>query len=112
MNILRAGRLLQMAALAAGVALALAAAPVKAGQLIYESGDPSFGGSPLLDEFLLNLADIQNEHKPTGGGGGGGVPTINFPPITIDLGGVGDTAAGDNPALDAAQDGIVPSDTP
>ncbi|EKF19956.1 curli production assembly/transport component CsgF [Nitratireductor pacificus] len=90
-------------------ALLVSASAVQAGQLIYKSGDPSFGGSPLLDEFLLNLADIQNKHRPEGGGGGsGGAPSINFPPITIDLGGGAD-AATNNPALDTANSGVVPS---
>ncbi|WP_157384440.1 curli assembly protein CsgF [Nitratireductor soli] len=89
-------------------ALLAAMSGVQAGQLIYRSGDPSFGGSPLLDEFLLNLADIQNKHKPSGGGSGG-PPSINFPPITIDLGGATD-AATNNPALNQTNSGVVPSE--
>ncbi|MDF3384595.1 MULTISPECIES: curli assembly protein CsgF [unclassified Sulfitobacter] len=64
---------------------------VSAGELLYNPINPGFGGNPNNIDYLLNLAEIQNEFVETseGGGGGGGVPDISFPPITIDLGNVG-----------------------
>lgn len=62
---------------------------VSAGDLIYFPTNPSFGGNPNNFDNLIGLAQIQNPFTESGGGGGGGVPNISFPPITIDLGGIG-----------------------
>ena len=73
-------------------AATMTATAVSAGELLYNPINPGFGGNPNNIDYLLNLAEIQNEFLETsdgGGGGGGGVPSINFPPITIDLGNVG-----------------------
>lgn len=73
--------------------VAITATTVSAGELLYNPINPGFGGNPNNIDYLLNLAEIQNEFTETsgggGGGGGGGVPDISFPPITIDLGNVG-----------------------
>jgi len=65
-----------------------------AGDLVYSPKIPAFGGSPLLDDYFISTAQIQNQFVESGGGGGGSSapPVINFPPITIDLGGVADGA--------------------
>lgn len=76
-----------------GGLLGLAGAlPALAGELIYRPLNPGFGGNPLLEDYLIGTATIQNQFVGSGGGGGGGgggAPVINFPPINIDLGGVG-----------------------
>lgn len=72
--------------------LAITSTTVSAGELLYNPINPGFGGNPNNIDYLLNLAEIQNEFVETAGGGsggGGGVPNISFPPITIDLGNVG-----------------------
>lgn len=76
-----------------------------AAELVYRPLHPAFGGDPNNFNALIGLAQIQNQHTESGGGGGGGggVPDINFPPITIDLGGVGDVATPDVPEVAAAQ---------
>lgn len=35
-----------------------------ASELIYQPINPSFGGNPLNSSHLLNLAEIQNQHRP------------------------------------------------
>jgi opacity protein-like surface antigen len=76
--------------LASLAGLILLAAPAAAADLIYRPINPGFGGNPNTFDYLIGMAQIQNQHVPQGGGGGGGaIPEINFPPITIDLGGVG-----------------------
>lgn len=59
-----------------------------ASELTYKPLHPAYGGDPNNFNALINLAQIQNRHEAASGGGGG-APAINFPPITIDLGGVG-----------------------
>ena len=78
------------AAIVGAIALIFTCQTLGAGELIYRPTNPGFGGNPNNIDYLLNLAQIQNQHLPDSdtGGGGGAVPTINFPPITIDLGGV------------------------
>lgn len=72
-------------------------------ELIYRPLNPSFGGNPNLSSHLINLAQIQNRFASNGGGGG--VPQISFPPISIDLGGVGDALGGaDTPTSPEAPD--------
>lgn len=68
-----------------------------ASDLVYSPKIPAFGGSPLLDDYFISTAQIQNKHTDSGGGGGGSSapPVINFPPITIDLGGIADGAEGE-----------------
>ena len=69
-----------------------------ASDLIYQPLNPAFGGSPLLDDYLISTAQIQNRFVNTGGSSGGGSsapPIINFPPITIELGGVNNGNNGD-----------------
>lgn len=58
-------------------------------ELSYAPLHPAFGGDPNNFNALFTLAQTQNQFVPESSGSGGGVPTINFPPITIDLGGVG-----------------------
>ncbi|MEL7213518.1 MAG: curli assembly protein CsgF [Pseudomonadota bacterium] len=60
-----------------------------AGDLIYRPINPAFGGNPNNFDYLIGTAQIQNQHLPeqSSGGGGGGVPNIEFPDISIDLGG-------------------------
>ncbi|SEK45084.1 curli assembly protein CsgF [Roseovarius nanhaiticus] len=71
-------------------ALMTAAGAATAGDLLYRPLIPAFGGNPDNFGYLLNTAQIQNTHlPPSNGGGGGGAPDINFPPIVIDLGGIG-----------------------
>ena len=75
-------------------ALAIAPVPALAGKLIYKPINPGFGGFSNNIDYLLPLAQIQNQFVDNGGGGGGGgPPSISFPPITIDLGGGTDTPA-------------------
>lgn len=65
-------------------------APVAASELIYRPINPGFGGFPANFNNLLTLADIQNTKRDdSAGGGNGGLPTIEFPDIDIDLGGIG-----------------------
>ena len=71
---------------------------------IYQPVNPAFGGSPLMEDYLIGTAQIQNKfvnQNSGGGGGGGGAPDISFPPIVIDLGGggSGEPAAGEPPAV-------------
>lgn len=80
-------------------AMMTGAGPVMAGDLIYRPVIPSFGGNPDIFNYLLGTAQIQNQFvPPSGGGGGGGAPDITFPPIVIDLGGVGAPATPPAPA--------------
>ena len=77
---------LKSGALAAAIFLSQSAS---AGELLFNPVNPGFGGIPNNIEYLLNLAQLQNQHlPPASGGGGNNTPQINFPPITIDLGGV------------------------
>lgn len=62
--------------------------------LIYRPVIPAFGGNPNNFDYLIGLAQIQNKFTIPQSGGGG-VPDISFPPIVIDLGGVG----GDTPPV-------------
>ncbi|MFG6569896.1 MULTISPECIES: curli assembly protein CsgF [Sulfitobacter] len=66
---------------------------------VFQFQSPGLGGDPNLFGYLFSLADAQNEFVASGGadGGGGGVPQITFPPISIDLGGLG---GGDNSSED------------
>jgi curli production assembly/transport component CsgF len=48
---------------AAACALALAATPAPATELVYVPVNPSFGGSPLNGPVLLNSAQAQNKHQ-------------------------------------------------
>lgn len=59
-----------------------------ASDLIYNPTNPAFGGFPGNFDFLVGTAQIQNKFAE-GGGGNGGPPVINFPPIDIDIGGIG-----------------------
>lgn len=93
----------------AGIPLLLAVATsvsvAHAAELVYRPLHPAFGGDPNNFNALLGLAQIQNQHTESSGSGGGGsaVPEINFPPITIDLGGVGDVAVPEVPEVATAQ---------
>lgn len=79
---------LQSGGLAAALFLCQSAS---AGELLFNPVNPGFGGIPNNIEYLLNLAQLQNQHlPPASAGGGSSAPQINFPPITIDLGGVAD----------------------
>jgi hypothetical protein len=80
----------------------LSAAPAFAGSLRYEPLSPGLGGNPNLNGYLVGTAQIQNQFVESGGDGGGGVPDISFPPIVIDLGGLGGGAEeppGEEPAV-------------
>tara|TARA_R110002012_G_scaffold47399_1_gene124199 strand:- start:3955 stop:4260 length:306 start_codon:yes stop_codon:yes gene_type:complete len=88
--------------------IAIAGTTAGAGELLYNPINPGFGGNPNNIDYLLNLAEIQNEFLESAdsgsGGGGGGVPNISFPPITIDLGGTGGGASqNETPTTTAAQ---------
>lgn len=82
--------------LALVIAVISTAAPALAGNLRYTPTNPAFGGNPNINGFLVGTAQIQNQFTGSdgggGGGGGGGVPSIDFPPIVIDLGGLGGAA--------------------
>ncbi|MDH4541734.1 hypothetical protein CUR85_17850 [Sulfitobacter faviae] len=70
--------------------LLVSAGSAIAGDLIYKPLVPAFGGTPDNWGYLLGTAQIQNQHLPPAeSGGSGGAPDITFPPIVIDLGGVG-----------------------
>lgn len=43
--------------------LALVAAHAQGGELIYQPINPSFGGDPLVGNYLLNKAQVQDTHK-------------------------------------------------
>lgn len=60
------------------------------GEIVYQPINPGFGGSPLNEDYLVGTAQIQNPFQAPSGGGSN-APDINFPPIDIDLGGVGGT---------------------
>ncbi|MCG7493167.1 curli assembly protein CsgF [Thalassobius sp. Cn5-15] len=76
----------------AGIALlsALISGNALAGDLIYRPIVPGLGGNPDYWTPLLGAAQIENRFVPESSGGGG-APDINFPPIVIDLGGIGGT---------------------
>ena len=57
--------------------------------LIYKPIIPAFGGNTDMWNYLIGSAQLQNQFAPQGGGGGNAPPQINFPPITIDIGGIG-----------------------
>lgn len=88
------------------VAGALAVSAASAGNLRYEPSNPSFGGNPNLSSYLIGTAQIQNQFIADSGDSGG-VPDISFPPIVIDLGGLGDdeeeVPTDDTPAAAATQ---------
>ena len=74
--------------------LLASAGAATAGDLIYQPINPGFGGFSDNFGYLIGTAQIQNQHLPESeGGGGSSAPDINFPPIVIDLGGVGTPAA-------------------
>lgn len=70
--------------------------------LTYQPTNPSFGGNPLNNGFLVGTAQIQNQF--VGSSGGGGVPSIDFPDINIDLG------LGDNDTPDTSGDNTTGND--
>lgn len=75
--------------LSAAAVVAGAASPTAA-DLVYTPVIPAFGGNPNNWDYLIGTAQIQNQYLPSSDGGdSGGAPDINFPPIVIDLGGVG-----------------------
>lgn len=76
-----------------GVGLALATG-ASAESLVYKPLNPSMGGNPDYYPYLLGTADIQNQYRESGGGGG--FPTIEFPDISIDLGGNTDDPPADD----------------
>lgn len=78
--------------------LSATATQVAASELVYRPVNPGFGGFSANYNYLIGLADIQNQHADGGGGGGGDAvfPEIDFPDIDIDLGGA--------PAAPAAPD--------
>ncbi len=88
----------------ASILIACSSASAYAGQLIYSPTNPGFGGNPNYFDYLVGMAQIQNQHLPeqSGGGGSSAAPQINFPPITIDLGGVAG-AGGTTPGITPAQ---------
>ncbi|MFQ3254125.1 MAG: hypothetical protein ACI9U6_002426 [Loktanella salsilacus] len=69
--------------------------------LIYNPTNPGLGGNPNNYDYLIGLADLQNQYLPEQSGSGGAAPAFNFPPIVIDLGGV--DSAVDQPAPDTGQ---------
>ncbi|MFG6596085.1 curli assembly protein CsgF [Sulfitobacter sp. 1A13368] len=74
----------------ATAALLTSAGAATAGDLIYQPINPGFGGFSDNFGYLIGTAQIQNQYLPESeGSGGGGAPDISFPPIVIDLGGVG-----------------------
>lgn len=73
------------------ILLTLTSGNAFAGDLIYRPIVPGLGGNPDYWTPLLGAAQIDNRFAPQSSGGGGGAPEINFPPITIDLGGIGGT---------------------
>lgn len=71
------------------VAFALTGAANATG-LIYRPIIPGLGGNPNYWTALLGSAQIQNQFPATSSGGGSSAPPdITFPPIVIDLGGIG-----------------------
>jgi len=44
--------------------LAALAAQASADDLVYQPLSPSFGGDPFIGSFLLESANIQNQHRP------------------------------------------------
>ena len=80
-----------MGAAAAMVVLG-AGLPAAATQLVYTPTIPAFGGNPNNYSYLIGTAQIQNDYTGTSGGSSGGAPTINFPPISVNLGGIGGAA--------------------
>ena len=81
-----------------GIAVSSAAS---AENLVYNPINPGLGGNPNNYDYLLGLADIQNQYLPEQSGSGGAAPSFNFPPIVIDLGGV--DSAVDLPETDTGQ---------
>ena len=53
------------------VVLAMLASTSSAGELRFGFRNPNFGGNPFMGEFLINSAQLQNQHGGEGGGGGG-----------------------------------------
>lgn len=49
--------------LAAAVLITALCAPVHASEMVYTPVNPSFGGSPLNGQWLLNSAQVTNKHK-------------------------------------------------
>ena len=75
-----------------------------ASELIYKPLHPAFGGDPNNFSHFFNLAQIQNQFTGSGGDSSSAPPEINFPPITIDLGGVGDAGGAPIPDVSEASD--------
>ncbi|KIN71520.1 curli production assembly/transport component CsgF [Sulfitobacter guttiformis] len=71
-----------------GIVTIFAATSALAGNFRYEPLSPGLGGNPNLNGYLVGTAQIQNQFLPSGGGGSSS-PDITFPPIIIDLGGLG-----------------------
>lgn len=85
------------------VVLAGTVTQVAASELVYRPVNPGFGGFSANYNYLIGLADIQNQHADGGGGGDTVFPEIDFPDIDIDLGGT--------PAAPAAPDAAAPAAT-
>jgi hypothetical protein len=66
---------------------AMLVSTANAQDLIYRPLNPGLGGNPDLYPYLIDLAGIQSRYNGGSGGGSGGAPVINFPDISIDLGG-------------------------
>lgn len=49
--------------LAAAVLITALCAPAHASEMVYTPVNPSFGGSPLNGQWLLNSAQVTNKHK-------------------------------------------------
>ena len=93
------GNLIQSAVI---ISLSLAVSgTARAENLIYNPINPGLGGNPNNYDYLIGLADLQNQYLPEQSGSGGAAPAFNFPPIVMDLGGV--DSAVDQPAPDTGQ---------
>jgi hypothetical protein len=89
------------------VTLLTSAGSAAAGDLIYKPIIPAFGGSSNNYGYLIGTAQIQNQYlPPSDSSGGGGAPDVSFPPIVIDLGGVG------APAMETSNTDSVVSTAP
>jgi len=77
---------------AAAMLAICAGLPAAATQLTYTPTIPAFGGNPNNYSYLIGTAQIQNDYTGSSGGSSG-APTINFPPISVNLGGIGGSGA-------------------